>query len=169
MKTQHDMFKKMSETEKAYLAGFVDGEGCICITKHYNKKRTRSPIYHLDLSISSTNLEIVEYIANMTGAGSIHIGVKENEDHRAGYIWVVGCNKAIDVLNEIYPYLRIKKTQAEIAFLFQKTMSASNRRRGVPKAIMEQREAYYLTISSLKGYKSKWKRVRKKTEHTLVL
>lgn len=56
----------MTNTEIAYLAGIIDGEGSIMLTK-YHKSEYPSPC----ISISSTDLELLEWIKEKVGSGRI--------------------------------------------------------------------------------------------------
>lgn len=51
----------MLETEKAYIAGIIDGEGSIMLIK-FHKNQYPSPC----ISISSTNVELLEWIKQTT-------------------------------------------------------------------------------------------------------
>jgi len=52
--------------EAAYLAGLIDGEGTISLSRrHANERR------QLVVSISSTEPELVDWAASTTGAGKI--------------------------------------------------------------------------------------------------
>jgi len=51
----------MLETEKAYIAGIIDGEGSIMLIK-FHKNQYPSPC----VSISSTDVELLEWIKQTT-------------------------------------------------------------------------------------------------------
>lgn len=50
----------MIETEKAYVAGIIDGEGSIMLTR-FHKNEYPSPC----VSISSTDIELLEWIKRL--------------------------------------------------------------------------------------------------------
>ncbi len=64
----------LNPEQKAWLAGFVDGEGYLGIT-FQRKKETRSqaasPHYHPYLVIANTNLPALSYIQEIVGAGKV--------------------------------------------------------------------------------------------------
>lgn len=107
-----------------YIAGFVDGEGCINIYKRKHTSTTRGYAYSLDIEISNTNKEIIELIHSTLGVGHI-TEVKNNEKNknwRNGYLLRMSCKDAGIVIKKLLPYLVLKKPQAELALKFQKNM-----------------------------------------------
>src|SRR5688572_24976410 len=42
----------LSETDKAYLAGILDGEGCIRLSRH--RSGTTTYVYHIQITITNT-------------------------------------------------------------------------------------------------------------------
>lgn len=54
------------ETEKSYLAGIIDGEGSIMLTR-FHKSEYHSPC----ISIASTDLELLEWVKSTVGSGKI--------------------------------------------------------------------------------------------------
>lgn len=56
----------MITEEKAYIAGIIDGEGSIMLLKFHNNQFP-SPC----ISISSTTLELLEWLKNKTRVGTI--------------------------------------------------------------------------------------------------
>lgn len=104
-----------SEVEKAYLAGVMDGEGCIRIEKSGGKYRylPHTPT----VSVSNCNPALIRWILSTFGG---HLYQKKN---RGKYqtVWDVYWlgNKAIELLGEIYPYLVAKKEQADLVFSYR--------------------------------------------------
>ncbi len=96
----------LTEYDWAYLAGLIDGEGCIGV--YCNPYGT----YHLQLRISQKNkkdlLEIAEkYQFNHGPNRSI-----------GSYQLYVGGKKAEYILRQVFPYLRWKRSEAELAIAF---------------------------------------------------
>lgn len=101
----------LSETEKAYLAGLIDGEGSISLIQTQNR-----PGPQLKISIGNTNPVMIDWIHSNVGRGFIHFRElsKKNPKHKDSYVWTVSHGDAEWVLKEVYPYLVIKKPQAKI-------------------------------------------------------
>jgi len=99
--------KKFNLTTKiAYIAGFVDGEGCIRI-KHSNKQGNS---YYVTVTISCNSREALEFIEGGFG-GKIY--TKER-----GYQYYLASGGAIDFLKCIRNYLIIKAKEADLAIEF---------------------------------------------------
>jgi hypothetical protein len=93
-----------------YAAGFFDGEGCI----NASVCRTSSFIRTL---VVNTNLEILEEFQQRWG-GDINLNKKGKEHWKQAYTWRLSYAAALQFLKDIYPYLVVKKQQAEAAFIF---------------------------------------------------
>ena len=64
--------KRLKETEKAYYAGLLDGEGCIIISKNRGNPKWHTPniFYYLEVCISNTNIDILKELKSIFG-GSV--------------------------------------------------------------------------------------------------
>jgi len=101
--------KILSEANRAYLAGLIDGDGAImaCIEKHDEKKfgfRVR-----LYLKISQNDKKILNWCQSITQLGGIRI-------NRTEYEWRIRDQKTVkSLLLKLLPYLKVKRKQAELA------------------------------------------------------
>lgn len=100
----------ISNLNKAYIAGFIDGEGCISITKRKDKEYKNGYSFYSNIRITNTNLEILEWIKNILDCG--------------------GHLKACIIAKELLPFLIVKKKQAEILLDFQK-LKEENKQKGI--------------------------------------
>lgn len=112
-----------SEIEKAWFAGFLDGEGYIGIvlqSPHKNRPR-ESPIYRLFVEIDSTYLPALERVRAIWGVGNIKPYYRRNQNPKwnPAWRWQVGANLASSILDSVLPYLCVKRRQAEVAIAFQ--------------------------------------------------
>lgn len=108
----------MLETEKAYIAGFLDGEGYIGISVH-RRKDWKRPYYTTQINIYNTDIFVLQSMVENAGVGTIYLGHrKERPHHKVIYVWRTTGIKAIELLKELLPYLRVKKEQAELAIRF---------------------------------------------------
>lgn len=90
------------ELYKAYLAGLIDGEGSILLERN-NPNEHRSPA----VSISTTTPEIFEgFVENYGGSISKK---KEREGALPAFQYKVRGNKALILLQDILPYLKLHK------------------------------------------------------------
>ena len=125
--------------EVAYLAGLFDGEGTIGIQKVKNG-------YGLRIQIQIYNKITYEIQDNFGGSAYGPYG-KEKK----AYIWRCNGLNAGKILELIFPYLVIKKEEAELAIDYLKTFEwgggKGNRRTEKEK---ELQELYYIKMQMLK-------------------
>jgi uncharacterized protein with ATP-grasp and redox domains len=106
--------KNLSKVELAYLAGFIDGDGAIMawIERHPEKKfkfRVR-----LALKVTLNQKQILERIRKKVKFGYL----KKNRNQ---YEWCSQDQEKIEkFLSKVFPFLKVKKKQAEIALKIAK-------------------------------------------------
>lgn len=102
----------------AYCAGLFDGEGCIHIARIHTKKRNLT--YQLICKVSMCSLPVLVMLKKCFG-GSIRHESKDEMHNKYGLVcsWAIFGKNAVAFLNQIKPYLWIKKPQAELAIEFQ--------------------------------------------------
>ena len=118
-----------------YLAGFFDGEGCIC---YYPKKNGK--IIDFRAIVTNTRLEILKIFYNKWG-GKITEKKRTEKDvfRKTCYNWVVWAKECEVFLKEIEPYLILKKEKAQRALLIRNTMEKRNRWNIVSEELMAKR------------------------------
>ena len=111
------------EINWAWLAGFIDGEGYIGITrqrKKENRRQSASLIYHPSLIISNSNLKVLECIKKFIGYGCVH-KQRSKPDQKPGFQYKLAKMDNLDiVLRTVQPHLRIKQEQCEFLLNFIK-------------------------------------------------
>lgn len=148
---------ELTEAERAYLAGLIDGEGCITITKQA-RKDTPTPVYQMVLVISQNDGDFLSHWQDRTGIGSVNSG-----NSAGGYQWRCSAANAARLLEQVYDYLVVKKDQAALALEFQKTMGAGYGGSGTktPADVVDNRERYRNRIMAKNrntANKGKWQR-----------
>ena len=79
----------MTSEEKAYIAGIIDGEGSIMLLKFHNNQYP-SPC----ISISSTTIELLEWIKDVTKLGTIKNKKNYNiEKHANSFVYTVNYHR----------------------------------------------------------------------------
>lgn len=101
-----------NEYDKAWLAGIIEGEGCIHI--HKREKNRLNATYGVNLSIHNTNKKIIDKIVEITQLGN-NIQITDKDRNHKLYRWNSSSIASKKILKEIYPYLVSKKDQAECA------------------------------------------------------
>jgi len=102
----------LSETEKAYLAGIIDGEGCITINRYV--KKGAAPVYRPFVEIASTSPALKAWLDERFPEKT-YWRKKTRPGWKDIYHWILSGNRQVMVFcREIAPYLVIKREQAEL-------------------------------------------------------
>ena len=136
----------MTECQKAYIAGIIDGEGSIMLQKIHSNEHP-SPC----VSIASNTLELLKWIKATVGYGSIIKKKNYNlEKHKDCYSYILRRNDALDFISQIYPYLIIqsKKKRAELILRKYQTLTSRNGRYSTE--MLALKEEFYLEFISIK-------------------
>lgn len=110
-----------NDTELAYLAGMIDADGFISISRalKMNRGRCKPSIYHsLKVGICGTNRAPHDLARRLFG-GNVTCYKPKNKDHQTNYQWNASGPTAVFTLKKILPYLIVKYEQALVAFAFQ--------------------------------------------------
>lgn len=102
----------LSSTDAAYIAGLIDGEGTVTLTrKHRNENR------QLCVSISSTEKPMLEFVEHSTGVGKITNKRTSKSIHSPSYTYAVYNRQALDLLREVLPWLKSYKRERAVLIL----------------------------------------------------
>ena len=110
----------LSDTQWAYLAALMDGEGSFSIARGGRKPSYGHPKgyinWQLKISIGNTNLVLHAWLIETVG-GAKYPGHKPKTDkHKAGFNWQLhGKENQKEFIEGVLPYLLLKKEQALIA------------------------------------------------------
>ena len=119
----------LSETDKAYIAGFLDGDGCIM----FQLVRRKDYIFGYQVRASivfyqkTTHRSHLEWLKHELKYGY----VRDRNDGMSEYT-IVGMIHVREVLKNIQSYLRLKKSHAALA---QKIIEALPKRLTPPRLI----------------------------------
>lgn len=110
-RTKYKKVQKLSETERAYLAGIIDGEGTITLTVK-QKGATR----HLAVTVSGTEKTLFSYIVRCVGAGQLTHKRIYKSHHTPSYTYSIYSRQALDLLQQVTPFLKTyKQRRAKLA------------------------------------------------------
>lgn len=93
--------------DHAYIAGIIDGEGCIAISRH----KTGLTI---GVAVSMTDPRAIMVIREAFG-GKLFLNKKRAPNHKPVWMWRVEARKAEIILRAIQPFLRVKIDQCNLA------------------------------------------------------
>lgn len=102
----------LTDTQSAYIAGFLDGEGSIMVINHRG-------VAHLVLSATNGDRGVLDWLAATTGVGAVSAHRQATAKHRATWFWKCSAEAVESVLRQIRPYLRVKGAQADLALAVQ--------------------------------------------------
>lgn len=120
-----------TETELAWLAGFIDGEGSIVLSSHKPNPRKRqvSQLWVMRLTVTNSYQESIMLIQSWFG-GSVEKRKRAKPHHKQTWKWECSGKRARFVLEKIKPYLIVKKSQCELALKYAETLWISGRGHG---------------------------------------
>lgn len=106
----------MKPTEAAYLAGLVDGEGCLIIrSKRITGAGNHVVDYHLEITM--TDKEPIYWCQKVTSLGRLYRlynGNRKRKQHSPVYRWTVSSQQAARVVQQILNFLINKRKQADL-------------------------------------------------------
>jgi hypothetical protein len=119
----------------AYTAGLIDGEGCLGL---YTRGRIKSPT----VTVSMTDLDIIRWLkANFGGSFSKYTREGNGKNQSDQYRWSLNTKAQIHAFLELlYPYLKVKKLQADILLDFLNSPSCPG-----------DEHVYLITIANSRG------------------
>jgi len=111
----------MTDTELAYAAALIDGEGSIGIYFLVNPKyKLRGGQYQVRVTVTNTDPRMALWLQARFG-GTITPG-RSKVGHRPTTRWLVHTQKAAAMIALIRPYLITKGEQADVALAFRATL-----------------------------------------------
>jgi hypothetical protein len=114
----------MSDKAKfGYLAGILDGEGCLTIGAGQKETCTN---YNSIVAVQNTSKKLIDWLQAKFG-GSVYLSKKETEKTKAAYMWRILKKKDIEILLlAVLPYLVVKREQAKILLEFVRLPREAN-------------------------------------------
>jgi hypothetical protein len=133
----------------AYIAGLVDGEGCVTLYGTGDKRAVhRMACFAPKLVIEMTDHDLIVWLREQTGVGSIHRHVPKNLRAKIRYRWQVKGQQAVTLLRHLIPWLRLKKQHAELLFAFASTVT-KRCKSGLTQKVITRREVLVAGIRQL--------------------
>jgi len=99
-------------TKLAYIAGFVDGEGCIRIKKSNQSGNS----YYITFQVTNTDEEPLELMQEVFCCGKVYF--QEKGTNKIVWQYYATCNDAVDICKALIGFSKTKKTQMELAIIF---------------------------------------------------
>ena len=139
----------------AYLAGIIDGEGCLYIGRVKQGKYGSGWQWHVMLKITSCDESLILWLEQTFGGSkdSRYRWTSKKKFTRPVYNWQATGEMLDYVLSVVEPYLIIKKPQCDVIKRYRKTSKNIGSRR-LPDHINEQR---FELLKELKNLNSRWR------------
>jgi len=136
----------IKETEWAYAAGFVDGEGCIAIVRQNLPSRGRH-YYNVQVVVANRDKVVLEWMQSLWGGWVVAAASSRGTNARPAWNWrcPTGAN-AEPFLLGIGEFLRVKMPQCENALAMIALTRRSSKTLGphrIPEAWLAEQEALY--------------------------
>ena len=139
-----------ADTDWAYAAGFVDGEGCIAIVRSFVKPRGRY-YYGVHVVVANRDRNVLLWMKERWGGWVVAVPVQHSRT-RQSYTWRCTSLGAKPFLIGIRPWLQIKPQQCDNALTMIELLQRGRRTLGrarLPEAWLDQQEALYWTQRGL--------------------
>lgn len=147
----------MSVEDIIYLAGLLDGEGCIYISK-YKRKGKQNYYYLMRVVISGTSRELMLWVYSIFGGCFCKDCHLPRKNRAVNFKIQWGDNKACELLKLVLPYLKLKRPEAELAISFQENLKELS---------FEDRNKFYCKVAELKQSYKEYSYPQRLNEKTL--
>lgn len=95
---------RLTQSDAAYLAGLIDGEGTIALSRRHARENRQ-----LVVTISSTERVLVDWVLLATRAGKITSKKPAATHHAPGLTYVIANRQALALLQQVMPFLKSYK------------------------------------------------------------
>lgn len=122
----------MQTNECAYLAGLIDGEAYVGVTRAMTSKSAkgckRGIAYRLLLSISMTDSRPLEFAQRITRIGVVKKRAPPlNPNHKQAFVWQAWSRECAQILTRVRQFLVVKAEVADLCIEFQQLMRQPGR------------------------------------------
>lgn len=93
----------MTEVETAWVAGLIEGEGCIC---EYARSHRSKKYKYWQIRVTMTDFDVLEKLLKTTGAGRIYDHPPGRGNRKRAWVWTVYRQEEVyRILEAIYPHM----------------------------------------------------------------
>jgi hypothetical protein len=105
-----------TKLDRAYLAGIIDGEGCITAVI-LSRRSEVQPV----VSITNTDLRLMEWVSSRWPGWLEPMGRRTSIGRRECYRFITRSADLVTMLTDVLPYLILKREQADLVLELIKT------------------------------------------------
>lgn len=103
--------QKLPEWQLGYIAGIIDGEGCVTLI------RNKTGYISQSIRVDMTSASCIRLLYSSTLIGAMYVADRKGQ--RKVYSWQISDRLQVySLLRAIHPYLIIKQEQAELVMQF---------------------------------------------------
>lgn len=113
-------FPDITQAELGYIAGFMDGEGCLTFSVSWNKNGTAKYCFPM-LQVGNKNPKPTRYVADL-----LKLSFKPRRLAKINYLNMSGAQRIKELLVHLIPHLILKKEQAQLMLKFLKQHEYKN-------------------------------------------
>ena len=137
--------QSLDRIDAAYIAGLIDGEGTVTLTrKHKNENR------QLCVSISSTEIDLLEFELSRTGVGKITNKQASKSHHAHSYAYAVYNRQALSLLAQTLSYLKSYKHD-RAALILKDYLAVTPRTGKYTAEILARKKQFAQAVLSIKA------------------
>jgi hypothetical protein len=161
-------------TDWAWLAGVIDGEGCIVINRQRanSRKDLKTDSFRLYVQITMGCRKSLEKCQSITGFGSIHNHTPTKKNSNPAFCWMSNGREAASILKQIVKYAVTKRSEIDEALLFASIgpwlTGGSNGNSQKPASVVDRMIVHYWRLRMLKPRWRFYKKQLKKAEHAEI-
>lgn len=144
---------RLTDAEIGWLAGIMDGEGCITISACPPSKHAthRTIQYRPHIAISMCHKPSIHRIGQLFGMGSSSVEIRNaTPGHHDVYKWYAGSRQAIACVRLIRPCLVTKAEEADLLLEYGQLPNLRTGRAGIPVELLQARHNIYEKMKALK-------------------
>ena len=145
------IINNMSVVQLSYIAGILDGEGCISINKRPDRDYKHGYSFIAAIRVNNTYKELIYWLRDTIGLGTIVSRKADKKTNRqAIYELKIHTQQAQQLLDVITNFLIVKKKQAKIMTEFNRIKGDNIYRNGpLPDNVWKKMNSLYNEIKRL--------------------
>lgn len=139
------------DTDYAWAAGFIDGEGTITLKRYKSHYTTKKIHYQPFISLSQANhvghWDAVRKMQKLFGGS---LSVYKNKPPRLETLaWCMVSRQAVECLKKVRPYLQVKNRHADLLISYYENSGQRGKSYRLTDEELSQREKIWLEMRSM--------------------
>ncbi|MGZ6281753.1 MAG: LAGLIDADG family homing endonuclease [Ktedonobacterales bacterium] len=134
----------LQDTELAYIAGIVDGEGSVYIyLKTGGNQRGERKKYHRSaLKIANTDKSLIDWLRERIG-GTVSRNQPKSDKYKVVYHLAIEGPSLLTLIDALSPFLLLKQKQMQLVAQMQQTMRTVSTGLALDPSVLAERDRIY--------------------------